>query len=65
VKLDLTLDKALEIALGTEAAEKNMHQLNNTELTVQPSKSFTAGTSGPQVIGRGQPIQQPLHYSLF
>jgi hypothetical protein len=32
---DLTLDKALEIALAMEAAEKNMHQLNNSELTVQ------------------------------
>lgn len=66
---DLTLDKALEIALAMEAAEKNMHQLNNSELTVQwvsapkPSKSgrsHTAGTSSPRVIVRGQPIQQQL-----
>ena len=66
---DLTLDKALEIALAIEAAEKNMHQLNNSELTVQqvsapkPSKSggsHTAGTLSPRVIRRGQPIQQQL-----
>ena len=32
---DLTLDKALEIALAMEAAEKNIQQLNSTELSVQ------------------------------
>lgn len=38
---DLTLDKALEIALAMEAAEKNMHQLNNSELTVQRVSACT------------------------
>ena len=32
---DLTQDTALEIALATEAMEKNIQQLNSTELSVQ------------------------------